>query len=117
MARKAGLELQREWRRRLGRFSGSKLSVAEFCHREGVSAPSFYGWRKKLAAARDGGTTAGKTPSTAKAAFLPVQVAASGGVQVTFPNGAALTLAVDDPELIKRLIEAVAQTPTASGEA
>ena len=115
MARKASLELQRQWRQRLGRFTRSKLSVADFCRREKVSVPSFYQWRKK---ARDG---QGTTPPT-KATFFPVQVAASRGAQVVFPNGATLTLPVDDHELIKLSIEAIAlaRTTTArtlSGEA
>ena len=39
----------REWRRRMTRFEEAQQSVAEFCRREGVSAPSFYQWRKRLA--------------------------------------------------------------------
>ncbi len=119
MARKARHEVQRQWHRRLGRFSRSTLSVAEFCRLEKVSVASFYQWRKKLAVtARDGQDTT----ATAKPTFLPVQVAASPGLQIAFPNGATLTLPVDDHELIKLSIEAIAQAPTTtrrtiSGEA
>ena len=36
------------WRQRFERFSNSRLAVAPFCDREGVSVASFYHWRKKL---------------------------------------------------------------------
>jgi hypothetical protein len=114
MAREASLEVQRQWRDRLRRFSRSTLSVAEFCRREQVSVPSFYQWRKKLAVtAREGQDT---TPPTA-ATFLPVQVAASRGLQVAFPNGVTLTLPADDHELIQRSIAAIAEARTTCGEA
>lgn len=114
MARQASLERKRQWRQRLGRFSRSKLSVAEFCRREQVSVPSFYQWRKKLAVTADDGQD---TTPTTKPTFLPVQVAASPDLQVAFPNGATLTLPVDDHALIRLSIEAIAQARTISGEA
>lgn len=114
MARKASLERQRQWRDRLERFTHSTLSVAEFCRREKVSVASFYQWRKKLAVtAPDGQDTASPTKPT----FLPVQVTASRGLQVAFPNGATLTLPVDDHALIRLSIEAIAQARTICGEA
>ena len=36
------------WRERLERFPRSGLTVVGFCVREGVSAASFYYWRKKM---------------------------------------------------------------------
>jgi transposase-like protein len=95
MARKSRLEVRDQWRRRLRRFAESKTSVAEFCRREQVSEPSFYQWRKKLSepAIDDPG---GK-PS--RATFLPVHVAASPSLQIAFPNGSAVTVPVDDPQL------------------
>ena len=119
MARKASLEVRRQWRRRLGRFAGSKLSVAEFCRREEVSVASFYQWRKKLDAS---GETGLDDRNTTQPTFLPVQVAATASLQVAFPNGATLTLPVDDQQLIKLSIEATAAArtstaPATSGEA
>ena len=37
------------WRRRVGRFGRSGMTVVRFCEEEGVSAASFYRWRKRLA--------------------------------------------------------------------
>lgn len=111
MARKASLDVQRRWRDRMRRFSRSQLSVAEFCRREQVSVPSFYEWRKKLA------VTADDDQETTPATFLPVHVAASPTAQVTFPNGATLTLPVEDHALVKLSIEALAQARTICGDA
>ena len=36
------------WLDRLNRQAASRLTVAEFCHREAVSVPSFYQWKRRL---------------------------------------------------------------------
>ena len=111
MARKTRLEVRQQWRVRLRRFASSKLSVAEFCRREKVSVPSFYQWRKKL---RELDSDDPPPPK-----FLPVEVAATRtrSLQAAFPNGATLTLGVDDPRLLQIAIEAIALARTTSGEA
>ncbi len=38
-----------QWTDRLERYRRSGQTVAGFCQKEGISAPSFYQWRKKLA--------------------------------------------------------------------
>lgn len=38
----------REWTDRLLRFQNSAVTVAQFCDGEGVSAPSFYQWKRRL---------------------------------------------------------------------
>jgi hypothetical protein len=42
-------ELSAVWRNRLEVQRGSGLSIAAWCKQEGVSAWSFYAWRKRLA--------------------------------------------------------------------
>lgn len=113
MPRSENAQKRAEWRARLRRFKESKWSVAEFCRRENVSAASFYQWRRKLA---DSSSTAPVQRSPARANFVPVQVAAATGLQVTFPNGARLSLAATDHELIRISIAAIAQART-QGEA
>src|SRR5947199_319176 len=39
------------WVERLARFPDSGLSPAQFCAQEGVSLPSFYAWKRRLATA------------------------------------------------------------------
>jgi hypothetical protein len=48
MARKVNQVLRDEWRKRIQQQPQSGLTVAEFCQREGVSAATFYAWKRKL---------------------------------------------------------------------
>jgi hypothetical protein len=112
MSRGADVRKRSEWLDRLRRFSRSNLSVSEFCRGEKVSVPSYYQWRRKLAEAMSE-VDAGGQPAT----FIPVQVAGSAEVQVTFPNGARLTLPALDHELVRVSIESVALTRTFQGGA
>jgi len=52
MARKLNQVLREEWRKRIEDQRQSGLTVAKFCHREGVSQATFYLWRRKLQAPR-----------------------------------------------------------------
>jgi transposase len=110
MSRVASAEKRSQWRDRLQRFGRSQLSAAEFCRREQVSAASFYQWRRRLAdeSARRRPTRASFVPVQ----VAPVQVAASIGVEVAFPNGARLTLPAHDHALIKTSIQAIARART-----
>jgi len=56
-----------EWTRRLAHYEASNETVARFCHREGVSVPSFYAWKKKV-------RQAPASPVGASPRFLPVQI-------------------------------------------
>lgn len=68
------------WRSRLRRFRSSGMSVLQFCEVEGVSAPAFYQWRKRL------GTAA---VAQASPTFVPVRLAApAAAVEIHLPNGA-----------------------------
>ncbi len=60
----------REWQRRMARFQEAQQSVAEFCRKEGVSAPSFYQWRKRLAQR--------PRPAEEAAGFRPVRLVEFG---------------------------------------
>lgn len=40
---------QELWRRRVEDQARSGLTIREFCRREGLSEPGFYGWRRELA--------------------------------------------------------------------
>ena len=54
MAGGVRLEKAQEWQARLDRFEQANTTVLRFCDREGVSVPSFYQWRRKLAAVASG---------------------------------------------------------------
>ncbi len=112
MSRSAHVGKRSEWLDRFRRFRRLNLSVTEFCRREGVSVPSYYHWRRKLADATSE-TGARRQPAT----FIPVQVASPADLQVTFPNGARLTLPALDHELVRMSIESIALTRTFQGDA
>ena len=48
MPRQVNQVLWDQWRQRINRQRESRLSIAEFCRREGVSAHGFYVWRRNL---------------------------------------------------------------------
>lgn len=113
MGRVASEALALVWRRRIARQRRSQLSVAEFCGQEGVSAKSFYVWRKRLreAAARQAGTTDPRSGCPASELFVPLTLplvsAAAGGLRIELPSGAVLTLPADAPtELVTAAIRA-----------
>jgi hypothetical protein len=53
MMRRSNAAKVREWTERLRRFGDSQETVAVFCASEGVSAPSFYQWKRRLASEND----------------------------------------------------------------
>ena len=101
------------WRRRLERFQMAGLSVARFCRQEGVSVPSFYQWRKRLAQVA---LTKKQEPGPAEpAAFLPVTLRASS-VEVRLPNGVRVQLPAGDDEALRVAIDAAGRLPRGKGD-
>lgn len=95
----------REWKRRMARFRELRQSVAEFCRKEGVSAPSFYQWRKRLA--RRSGQGKGNA-AEATARFTPVRLVRSVGVAVRLPGGTRLHVPTD-AETLRLVIDTLAR--------
>lgn len=112
MPRGSHVRKHSEWLARLRRFRRSNLSVSEFCRRERVSVPSYYHWRQRLADAASEVDAEGQ-PAT----FIPVQVASSAELQVTFPNGARLTLPTHNHQHVQVFIESIAMARTTQGGA
>jgi transposase-like protein len=91
----------REWQRRMARFEGTQQSVAEFCRQEGVSAPSFYQWRKRLAQRPAGAEEA--------AGFRPVRLVGSADVAVQLPGGTQLQVPTSDRRALRLVIDTLAR--------
>lgn len=76
--------------------------VRAFCHAEGVSEPSFYGWRRKFDRA-----------DHKKPAFLPVHVVteeaeqpATRGIEIILANGRCLRVGPEfDPHTLVKLVD------------
>ena len=112
------------WRERLDRWKRSGLTITAFCQREGVSQPSFYSWRKRLAAATATGQARRNVPR-----FVPLEVVDSPGVmpsamarggmgnpgpavEVVLPRGVTVKVStlVDEQQLRGILRAVVAET-------
>jgi transposase-like protein len=98
MARSTSATRRAEWVERLRRYAADGRTVAEFCAAEGVAPPSFYQWKRRLAAGpsaaaqpRRGRTKHARVSGYAvrrRSGFLPVQLAGLERVEIELPNGA-----------------------------
>ena len=75
------------WVERLARFPNSGLTPAQFCAVEAISLPSFYAWRRRLAA------DAADAAVDPQPRLLPVRLQpAAPAVELVLPTGAVLRL-------------------------
>jgi hypothetical protein len=108
MARSSNSVKVAAWRRRVGRFEHSGLTVASFCEQEGVSTASFYRWRNRLA---DQQPTAGSSDARQVAglggvgdspAFRPVRVAPTHAtVSVQLPGGVRVEVPAENLDAVR----------------
>ena len=94
------------WRERLARFDSGNLTVAEFCHREGVSNASFYRWRKRLEqrdrqAKQSGRAVRGAEVKAPSSRFLPVNVAGLTEAEIELPNGIKVRVPAANAQLLR----------------
>ncbi len=108
MARTSAGRKVSAWRKRLERHARSGLTVASFCAREKVSVPSFYAWRKKLAA----GTAS--TPKTDRSRpvsmFRAVHVIpTTPALSLQFPSGIRVDVSTMEFETVRVVIAELAR--------
>jgi hypothetical protein len=117
------------WRQRLRDFSGSQVTVDEFCGQLGVTTATFYYWRKKVVEAggssgvlassvsssrKPGSCSVSRRPRKQKTSgsFIPVRIepsmAAGGDVAIRLPSGAQMRIPVSAPEVIAAVVAQVA---------
>jgi transposase len=100
------------WEQRLARFAHSGLSPASFCATEGVSLPSFYSWKRRLATQACGATE--PAPGEDRSSrLLPVRVLPqSAAVEVVLPCGAVLrVLPSCDLPFVRSLVQVLGGAP------
>lgn len=97
----------REWQRRMARFRKARQSVTEFCRQEGVSAPSFYQWRKRLA--QRPRPAAGTNGTLVAAGFRPVRLVGSAAVAVQLPGGTQLHVPTSERRALRLVIDTLAR--------
>jgi hypothetical protein len=79
---------EHQWRRWIGEWQTSGLSVRAFCERRGLTVAGFYAWRRVL-----------ERRAAEKAAFVPVQVVSdavatrAGALEVVLTDGRAVRVA------------------------
>jgi hypothetical protein len=96
------------WRGRIWRYKRSGLTVTRFCEQEGVSAPSFYQWRKRFAAhpAPD------RRPAQRdqQPAFRQLTLAPGGGVMsIELAGGARMELPAENLPLVRAVVAELLQ--------
>jgi len=110
MARSCDSPKAAVWRRRVGRFGRSGLTVVRFCDAEGVSTASFYRWRTRLAdqglatpnaEERSWATTeVEQTP-----AFQPVRVTRSEApISIQLPGGVRVELPTENLDAVRAVV-------------
>lgn len=114
---------RRLWRQRLGRFARSGKTVAAFCAAEQVSVPTFYQWKRKLAAesgrrrhrragSSSSGNRAARSLSGSRArAFLPVWIEGATLAELELPNGARVRVPSRDLDALGAAIAAAGRIP------
>lgn len=117
MARSADFVKRRIWRERLQRFEQSRSTIAAFCQAEGVSAASFYHWRRILgryarSSATDAADRSIRQPTAlAKQTFFPVEVIGAATIEIYLPNGVRLAVPAGDRAALQAAVTAVSRLP------
>jgi transposase-like protein len=102
------------WRERIRRYERSGLTVTRFCEQEGVSAPSFYQWRKRFAAHpapdRRPAQRDQQAPISQQPAFRQLTLAPGGGVMsIELAGGARMELPAENLPLVRAVVAELLQ--------
>ena len=101
-------KLERRWRDLIARWQRSDLTVRDFCSAHRVSEPSFYAWRRALAA-----RAPEPLPVTAPVpTFVPVRVTPTAVIELALPTGVVVRVPSGaDPAAVARLVMALGAAP------
>jgi transposase-like protein len=114
---RSGRDRAAVWGQRLERYRQAGQTVAEFCRQEGVSVPSFYQWRQRLAQPSRGQRPKRAPGRHAHRAPAFQQVMLSGGVvTAVLPSGARLEVPAQQVELVRAVLAELLQAEAAFGQ-
>ncbi len=100
--------LERRWRELIARWERSDHTVRDFCSEHRISEPSFYAWRRELAA-RDREVRQATPPVPT---FVPVRVAPASVIEVVLPTGVVVRVPIGtDPVAVVQLVAALGAGP------
>jgi|HubBroStandDraft_1064217.scaffolds.fasta_scaffold30769_3 transposase len=101
------------WVDRLTRFPLSGLTPAQFCAIEAVSLPSFYSWKRRLAAEATASVTQSSPGVDRGPRLLPVRLQQpAAAVELVLPTGAVLRLPPGcDTAWVRSLVTALGDAP------
>jgi len=101
-----------QWTERLVRFDQSSQTVAQFCQNEGVSQPSFYQWKKKLA---DPNKRPSSTRESSPVAFQALEVTSLplSATTVRLANGVEIELG-GDLRIVQAVVKQLLEAPAAA---
>lgn len=112
MARRRDPRKEAIWRGVIEKQAASGMSVRAFCMQEGVSAPSFYAWRRKLTQGEDtpgGDLTCRVDNSDREKDFIPLTlVEPASAMEVLHPLGYRIRLTGHvDTTMLSRVLDAM----------
>ena len=97
------------WLDRLQQQSQSGQTIAQFCAAEGVSAPSFYQWKRRLAATLAENQETRTDLSQPQPSFSEIQIVGqAASASVSLPGGIYIQLGTD-PGIAAIIIDRVLQ--------
>jgi transposase len=101
------------WVDRLTRFPLSGLTPAQFCAIEAVSLPSFYAWKRRLAAEATASATPPSHGVDLGPRLLPVRLQQpAAAIELVLPTGAVLRLPPGcDTAWVRSLVAALGEAP------
>ncbi len=111
------------WRRQIQRQQQSRMTVAEFCRRQGIQPVTFYSWKRRLQETSAAPAAAAPRPqpeskpltrsNPSLAPFVPVSVVdarASGLLEIELGNACTVRLqGAVDPKLLRVAIRTAAR--------
>ena len=115
MGRRIDERLWGEWRARHARYRQWSGSISEFCEREGVTAATFYQWRRKLDEGRAEVSRQRRPMVETAPQFLAVRIEQAEPVELELPNGVKVRVPVGAGRTLEAVLAAAARCAAPPG--